>query len=171
MLFEQEDQEYRRVLNKAMEYLSLRDYSSGELYTKLCQKPEIAPQNAAAAVARCVELGLLNDEAFARHRAKYLLARNKSPMQIRTHLQEKGIDRQTIGLVLEELLEEQSPSEAVYQLLQKSYGRKLAMGKKQNVIAAMARRGFALGDVKRAIARWEEENALEPEQEEWEPEW
>ncbi len=162
MLFGPEDQAYRRALDKAMEYLSLRDHSSGELYDKVRQKLE-DDQAAAAAVARCVELGLVNDEAFARHRAKYLLARHKSPAQIRAHLAEKGVDRQTVSLVLEELFSEESPAETVYQLLCRSYGRKLAAGKKQNVIAAMARRGFSLGDVKEAIARWEEENPREDE--------
>lgn len=172
MLFEQENQAYRRALNKAIEYLSLRDHSSGELYDKLCKKLEMQPEAAAAAIARCVELGLLDDEAFAHRRAKYLLARNKSPMQIRTHLQEKGIDRQTIGQVLEALFEEESPVEAVYQLLQKSYGRKLLAGKKQNVIAAMARRGFSFGDIKQAIARFEEENAVEQTgDEDWQLDW
>ena len=169
MLFEEEDKDFRRALDKAMEYLSLRDHSSGELYDKVRKKLE-DDRAAAAAVARCVELGLVNDEAFARHRAKYLLARHKSPVQIRAHLSEKGVDRQTIGVVLEELFQEESPAEAVYQLLCRSYGRKLAAGKRQNVIAAMARRGFSLGDVKEALSRWEEENPGQQEQPDWEPE-
>lgn len=160
MLFEPEDQAYRRALDKAMEYLSLRDHSSGELYEKVRKKLE-DDQAVAAAVARCVELGLLNDEAFARHRAKYLLAKHKSPAQIRAHLVEKGVDRQTISEVLDDLFDEESPAQTVYQLLNHSYGRKLRDGKKQNVIAAMARRGFSLGDIKEAVAQWEEENAEE----------
>ena len=63
---------------------------------------------AAAAVARCVELGLINDEAFARHRAKYLLARHKSPAQIRA-IWPKGVDRQIAAQVLEELFEGKAP--------------------------------------------------------------
>lgn len=169
MLFEEEDKAYRRALDKAMEYLSLRDHSSGELYDKVRKKLE-DDRAAAAAVARCVELGLINDEAFARHRAKYLLARHKSPPQIRAHLAEKGVDRQIAAQVLEELFEEESPADAVYQLLCRSYGRKLAAGKRQNVIAAMARRGFSLGDIKEALARWEEENPSEEDQPDWEPE-
>ena len=169
MLFEEEDKAYRRALDKAMEYLSLRDHSSGELYDKVRKKGE-DDHAAAAAVARCVELGLINDEAFARHRAKYLLARHKSPAQIRAHLAEKGVDRQIAAQVLEELFEEESPADAVYQLLCRSYGRKLAAGKRQNVIAAMARRGFSMGHIREALARWEEENPTEEEQPDWEPE-
>lgn len=172
MLFEQEDQAYRQAVQKAMDYLSVRDHASGELYDKLCKKAEIPPEAAAAAIARCVELGLLNDAVFAQRRAKYLLARKKSPAQIRTHLQEKGIDRQTANQAVEELFEEQSPVQTIYELIQKSYARKLLAGKKQAVIAAMARRGFSFGDVKQAIAQFEEEHALEDIwQEEWQPDW
>lgn len=56
MLFEEEDKAYRRALDKAMEYLSLRDHSSGELYDKVRKKLE-DDHAAAAAVARAWSLG------------------------------------------------------------------------------------------------------------------
>ena len=49
----------RRALDKAMDYLSLRDHASGELYQKLCRKFD--EHSAAYAVARAGELGLLDD--------------------------------------------------------------------------------------------------------------
>ena len=57
--------ETRRALDKAMDYLSLRDHAAGELYQKLCRKFDA--HSAAYAVARAGELGLLNDAAFARN--------------------------------------------------------------------------------------------------------
>ena len=66
----------RRALDKAMDYLSLRDYAAGELYQKLCRKFDA--HSAAWAVARAGELGLLNDEGFARRRAAELLRKRKS---------------------------------------------------------------------------------------------
>ena len=59
--------ETRRALDKAMDYLSLRDHAAGELYQKLCRKFDA--HSAAYAVARAGELGLLNDVSFARRRA------------------------------------------------------------------------------------------------------
>ena len=66
--------ETRRALDKAMDYLSLRDHAAGELYQKLCRKFDA--HSAAYAVARTGELGLLNDVSFARRRAAELLAGN-----------------------------------------------------------------------------------------------
>mgnify|MGYP000131565879 CR=1 FL=1 len=48
--------ETRRALDKAMDYLSLRDHAAGELYQKLCRKFDA--HSAAYAVARAGELGL-----------------------------------------------------------------------------------------------------------------
>ena len=68
--------ETRRALDKAMDYLALRDHAAGELYQKLCRKFDA--HSAAYAVARAGELGLLNDAGFARRRAAELL-RKRNP--------------------------------------------------------------------------------------------
>ena len=60
----------RRALDKAMDLLALRDHAAGELYDKLCRRFD--PHSAAAAVARAGELGLLNDEDFARRLHDYV---------------------------------------------------------------------------------------------------
>ena len=83
--------ETRRALDKAMDYLSLRDHAAGELYQKLCRKFDA--HSAAYAVARAGELGLLNDAAFARRRAVELLRKRKSRREIMNDLNAKGIDR------------------------------------------------------------------------------
>ena len=51
--------ETRRALDKAMDYLSLRDHAAGELYQKLCRKFDA--HSAAYAVARAGELSALDD--------------------------------------------------------------------------------------------------------------
>ena len=93
--------ETRKAKDKALGYLSLRDHASGELYGKLCQKFD--PHSAAAAVAEMQRLDLLDDEKFARHRAKYLLEKHKSAREISQSLARLGIDRETVQAVLEEL--------------------------------------------------------------------
>lgn len=149
----------RKAKDKALQYLSLRDYASGELYDKLRLKFE--DHAAAAAVASMNELGLLNDAAFARHRTKYLMARNKSKSQVRRHLTEKGVQREIIEEVLEEFyqeLEDGSRPEVAtaVKLIEKSYGRKLMDGKRENVLAALARRGFSMSDAREAIEVWQD---------------
>ena len=154
----------RKAKDKALQYLSLRDYASGELYDKLCQKYD--PHSAAAAVAKMQELGLLNDRAFAVHRVRYLMNQRKSRSQILLRLNQKGVDRLTAQEALDEVyaeLDTDPDQEAALALLQKSYGRKLAQGKRQNVVAALARRGFSMRTIRAALDQYEEENPPEEE--------
>lgn len=153
--------ETRKATDKALGYLSLRDYASGELYQKLLARFD--EHSAAAAVAKAAGLGLLNDENFARHRAKYLLERHKSRREIARHLAQKGISRETAEMVLEELYEQAQPSggpspeaAAALALLRKSYARKLAEGRRDAVLAALARRGFSYAAVREALEWYEE---------------
>lgn len=144
-----EQSDTRKAKDKALGYLSLRDYASGELYDKLCGKFDA--RSAAAAVAEMQRLGLLDDENFARHRAKYLAGHNRSAREIRRKLAEKGIGRDTIDAALDELAPDET--EACRAVLEKNYLRKLREGGRDKVIAALARRGFGYGVIKAALAQ------------------
>ena len=140
--------ETRRALDKAMDYLSLRDHAAGELYQKLCRKFDA--HSAAYAVARAGELGLLNDVSFARRRAAELLRKRKSRRAILDDLHAKGIDRGAAAEAVEALFaqseedEEENPELAnARALVERHYAAKLAQGKWQQVAAALARRGFS----------------------------
>lgn len=145
----------RRALDKAMDYLSLRDHASGELYQKLCRKFD-AP-SAAYAVARAGELGLLDDAGFARRRAAELLRKRKSRREILTDLAAKGIDRDTAAEAVEALYECDEEGEdpelaTARALVQRHYAAKLAAGKRDQVAAALARRGFSHAVIREALA-------------------
>ena len=145
----------RRALDKAMDYLSLRDHASGELYQKLCRKFD-AP-SAAYAVARAGELGLLDDAGFARRRAAELLRKRKSRREILTNLAAKGIDRDTAAEAVETLYECDEEGEdpelaTARALVQRHYAAKLAAGKRDQVAAALARRGFSHAIIREALA-------------------
>ena len=149
----------RKAVDRALDILALRDHAAGELYQKLCRKFD--PHSAAAAVARAEELGLLNDESYARRRAAELLRKRKSRREIAADLNAKGIDRDTAAAVLDELLaapedgEGDSPElAAAVALIEKSYARKLAEGKRPQVMAALARRGFPHGVIREAVDRF-----------------
>ena len=133
----------RRALDKAMDLLALRDHAAGELYEKLCRKFD--PHSAAAAVARAGELGLLNDEDFARRRAAELLRKRKSRREILMDLNKKGIDRDTAAAVVEALGDEEEDPDlaSARALVERQYASKLAQGKEPQVAAALARRGFS----------------------------
>ena len=147
----------RKALDKAMDLLSLRDHAAGELYQKLCRKFD--GPSAAYAVAKAQELGLLDDAAFARRRAAELLRKRKSRRAILDDLAAKGVDRDTAAEAVEALYadEEQDPElTAAAQLVQRHYAAKLAAGRRDQVAAALARRGFSHAVIRQAL-----ENAQE----------
>lgn len=143
----------RRALDKAMDLLALRDHAAGELYAKLCRRFD--PHTAAAAVARVGELGLLNDAGFARRRAAELLRKRKSRREILQDLAAKGIDRETAAGALAALMpadgEEDPDLASARALVERQYARKLAEGKTQQVMAALARRGFSHAVIRAAV--------------------
>ena len=146
--------ETRRALDKAMDYLALRDHAAGELYQKLCRKFDA--HSAAYAVARAGELGLLNDAGFPRRRAAELLRKRKSRREILNDLSAKGIDRDTAAEVVEELFAEddgENPELATARaLVERQYAAKLAAGKRDQVAAALARRGFSHAVIREVLS-------------------
>ena len=143
----------RKAVDRALDILALRDHAVGELYQKLCRKFD--PHSAAAAVAKAEELGLLNDADFARRRAAELMRKRKSRREVEQDLAAKGIDRDTAAQVLEELYApEDGPDPevaAACALVQRQYARKLAEGKRPQVMAALARRGFSYAVIRTAL--------------------
>ena len=142
----------RKALDKAMDLLSLRDHAAGELYQKLCRKFD--GPSAAYAVAKAQELGLLDDAQFARRRAAELLRKRKSRRAILDDLTAKGIDRDTAAGAVEALYAdaEQDPElTAAIQLVQRHYAAKLAAGRRDQVAAALARRGFSHAVIRQAL--------------------
>ena len=142
----------RKALDKAMDLLSLRDHAAGELYQKLCRKFD--GPSAAYAVAKAQELGLLDDAQFARRRAAELLRKRKSRRAILDDLTAKGIDRDTAAGAVEALYAdaEQDPElTAAAQLVQRHYAAKLAAGRRDQVAAALARRGFSHAVIRQAL--------------------
>lgn len=142
----------RGAKDKALQYLATRDYAAGELQQKLCRRYD--PDTAAAAVAEMRRLGLLDDAAFARHRAAYLAQRGKSRREIGYILAGLGVARESVAAALEDLPQE---DDTLRRLIQKQYAAKLAAGRRDTVFAALARRGFAAADIRRALAAWEDE--------------
>ncbi|MEG2053352.1 MAG: RecX family transcriptional regulator [Oscillospiraceae bacterium] len=163
----------RKAKDKALTFLSLRDYSRKELYDKLLRKFE--PENAECAVAQMEKLGLIDDEKFARHRVSYLIRNNKSKREIFAKLSQLGIKKDIICGIIEDIaksadgetvdeygneIEKIDEKASIKKLVEKSYISKLANGKQENVTAALLRRGFNIRDVKEVLSAYvpQEEN-------------
>ena len=145
----------------ALETLAGQELSSGQLYERLGRR--FTQPTAAAVVAEMVERQYVDDERYALTRAHGLLAARKSRRAAAQNLRQKGLDAQQISAALEEVYApdeagEDPELEAAAALVEGRYRSKLAAGRKDLVVAALARRGFAYPIIKEAIKRVEEEN-------------
>lgn len=147
----------RKALSKALELVSRRAYGETELYRRLAQRFD-AP-SAAAALRRAQELELVNDRRYAQGRAAFLLGQGKSRRAILADLAARGVDRSLAQTAVDALLAaaqergEDPEQEALEALICRSYRSKLAAGKKEAVLAALYRRGFAPGAIRRAVEK------------------
>ena len=150
----------RRAKDKALRYLAARQHASGELYQKLCR--DFDEHTAAAAMARMDELGMLDDAGYAARLAAFLKSKNKSRRQAAQALRQRGLDPELIERALEEQwADEAADAAAALRLVQKHYARALAAGKRQNVLAALARRGFSARDARAAVEEFLAQAAAE----------
>lgn len=104
----------------------MRDHSRGELEQKLRQTA--GAQAAEETAARMEELGLVDDEAYARRLARDLLARKHYPRRrLAQELTGKGIDRALAEEAAAEALEEAETDDGqqALELLRKKYYNRL----------------------------------------------
>lgn len=154
--------ETRKARERAFYLISYRDHSEKELYDKLCKS--VRPEIASSTIAKMLELGYLNDEAFARKTAQYYMEqKNWSFRKSMFELSRKGISGELAEQVLNEC--DITAADQLDELIRKKYYRNLG-DKKGNlkVIAALARLGFQYGDIRQAIDNYLEEDG---DQEEW----
>ena len=149
-----EKSDLRLAKDKALLYISVRNHGKKELLQKLCRKYD--EDTAAAAVQAMEDLGLVNDEEFAKSRAAYYIEfGKKSPGEAAAKLRALGIPRQFVDAAVEPF-KENGTANAIA-LLQGQYAGRLARGEGQKVKAALARKGFSHRDIKAAFAALEAE--------------
>ena len=141
---------FRRAYNKGLDFLSRRPYGTKELIKKLCEKGH-EKISAEKASERLTELGLLNDEEFARILANDLLNRkNYSIKRIKQELLFRGIDREIVENTIESL--DNDPTSRIIMLIKKKYINKLGDEKgKKRTIDALMRLGYSYSDIKNAL--------------------
>lgn len=153
----------RKMMNKALDLLSMRDYSrrelSDKLVTKAWEKNEqkdmdlgSLKQQASDICDRLEELGLLNEERFARSYVDELLRRKHlSKSGLKTALIQKGVQRDIIETVLEEV--EVDPVEQVRELLATKFKNRDLSDEKQKTrtVNALLRLGYRYGEINAAM--------------------
>lgn len=143
------------VLEAALRFLEPRQRSIGEVRRRLT-RVGYQPELVEGAIARLVELGVLDDEAFARSWIESRdRARPRGQRALRSELAQKGIDRQTSDEVMaeREVSEPEADAAAAKRLLQRN-ARTLARvfdvrARRNRAYALLARNGF---DSETAIA-------------------
>ena len=160
----------RKMMNKALALLSMRDYSrrelSDKLVTKAWEKKEqkdmdlgSLKQQASDICDRLEELGLLNEERFARSYVDELIRRKHlSKSGLKTALIQKGVQRDIIETVLEEV--EVDPVEQVRELLATKFKTRDLSDEKQKArtVNALLRLGYRYNEINAAMDhRLEEE--------------
>lgn len=158
----------RKMMNKALDLLSLRDYSrrelSDKLVTKAWEKKEqkdmdlgSLKQQASDICDRLEELGLLNEERFARSYVDELIRRKHlSRSGLRTALIQKGVQRDIIETVLEEV--DVDPVEQIRELLATKFKTRDLSDEKQKTrtVNALLRLGYRYNEIHAAMGEWME---------------
>lgn len=158
----------RKMMNKALDLLSMRDYSRRELadklVTKAWEKKEqkdmdlgSLKQQASDICDRLEELGLLNEERFARSYVDELIRRKHlSKSGLRTALIQKGVQRDIIETVLEAV--DVDPVEQIRELLATKFKNRDLSDEKQKTrtVNALLRLGYRYNEIHAAMGEWME---------------
>ena len=146
---------------RAMELLAGQELSSGQLYERLNRR--YTEQTSAAVVAEMVQREYVNDARYAEARAHGLLAAKKSRRAAAQNLRQKGLAANEIQQALDAVYvpDENGADpelEAAAALVAGRYRKKLELGRRDLVVAALQRRGFAYAVIKEAIKRVESDD-------------
>lgn len=138
----------RRAKEKALWLISYRSHSKKELFDKL--KRGFDEASAQKAVDRMEELGLINDEEFAKLYARKLVNGKKMSVKAAEYeLYRKGIDKITAEQVLGEL--EYDPQTQITEFITKKYKNIQDEKIKRRAVAALQRKGYSWEEIKQAI--------------------
>ena len=149
-----ETSKYNRAKEKALYLIEYRSRTKGELYDKLIVL--FGESATKRAIERLEELGLIDDEKYAREYAEVLLDKKGfSRQRAEFELMKKGIDKDVIEEILDEL--EPEPVEQIKKLLQTKFARRLSnekdLAKTVNALKAM---GYRWSDINEAInSEWD----------------
>ena len=138
-----------RAHEKALYLLEHRAHSKKELADKIA-RAEFDREAAAAAADRMEELGLVDDEQYARRLAQELFTRKKfGTRRVKQELRQKGIAEEIVSLVLEEFSPEKDETvEKVREIVERKYPMAREDEKvRRRAIAALQRYGYSMDDI------------------------
>jgi regulatory protein len=154
------DKETQGVYERALNLLSYRARSAKDMTRKLIEKGATAGQSAAA-VARLVANGLLDDPKYAESVARSkMVGGARSSRRVKQDLARKGVDASTAAAAVARVLTDEGTSDlAQAERAAAKKARTLARldppERRKKLYAFLARQGFAFDVVKRAVEKLE----------------
>lgn len=143
----------RRAKEKALWLISYRSHSKKELRDKITRTCD--RESAEKAVERMEELGLVDDEDFARRYAeKCIFQKHMSKRAAAMELRRKGIDRQIADEVLEDI--EVDVQEQIRAVIDKKYRQIDDEKIRRRAVAALQRLGYGWDDIKEALESYDD---------------
>ncbi|MDP4120487.1 MAG: RecX family transcriptional regulator [Bacillota bacterium] len=138
-----------RAKEKALYLITYRDHTKKELLTKIRRTCD--EKSALEAAERMEEMGLVNDEEYAKRYARELVLTKKlSASAAEYKLMQKGIARDVARDIIEEICPE--PKEQITALLETKFAGKFGDEKLlKRTVAALQRMGYRWGDIKSAL--------------------
>lgn len=140
----------RKAKKRALYLLGERSLCRGELLAKLTKT--YGESVAEAAAEYVCGLGYVDDEEYAAKLAVYLIKRKRWGLRkARYEMLHRGLDGELVDNALSEISEEELDEELTA-LIEKKYGAKIQdRDDRRRTIAALARRGYDFGSIKRCI--------------------
>ena len=147
------ESDFKRAKSRALWYLSRRDHSRKELYDKLVSGG-FSDRAAFDSVERMVELGLVDDLAYAKRLYEQLVGCNcASNREATLKLKLKGIHPDIIKEISEDNMTDEC--ENIKLLINKKYAKHLDTEEGvKKVFAALIRKGFSFSDVRKALKEY-----------------
>ncbi|HSD93908.1 MAG TPA: regulatory protein RecX [Syntrophales bacterium] len=152
--------QYKRARERALRLLALRGRSRAELRKKLAER-DFTKSVIERVLENLVELGYLDDEAFAVNRARHLAVnRLYGDRKIEEQLREKGVAREAAKTAIREVREEFPEIEGIaLSAAKKLQGRSMdGLTKKERLALARAlqSKGYHLGLILDYMGKYEE---------------
>lgn len=139
-----------KAKRRALNMLSVRDYSGEQLAERLSRKT--GSESAHAAVERMQELGLIDDEKYALRCALQLFEKGFAQRRIRYELQKRRLSEEVISDALEQIDFGDSADRAE-ELMARKIGVITTESDRRKAAAFLERCGYSYSDINTAIRR------------------
>lgn len=143
--------EFQKLYDRALRFISLRPRSKKELITYLSRK-SVPEKIITKIVGRLEEGGLINDESFARWWVEQRITfRPKGRIALLAELNQKGIDREISGEVINQEVDELKLAQIAAEKKRKVLKNLPSQEFRQKMTDFLLRRGFAWETVKKIV--------------------